>query len=169
MISAQLAILISNRVPVFIDGGIHRGTDAFKALALGAKAVGIGRPYLWGLGQAGVDRVIEILQGELKLAMGNCGTQTVSDINREYVATPSWKIYRDLIVFGPCRAMRGSAATRRIEASFSHSGSESSLAKVFRATFPCFLGDSEHSADANPQLARNLFPAETLCAQRGNP
>jgi 4-hydroxymandelate oxidase len=76
---------VGNRIPVFIDGGIRRGTDAFKALALGAKAIGIGRPYLRGLGafsQAGIDRVIEILQGELKLAMGNCGTQTVSDINR---------------------------------------------------------------------------------------
>jgi isopentenyl diphosphate isomerase/L-lactate dehydrogenase-like FMN-dependent dehydrogenase len=86
---------VGNRIPVFIDGGIRRGTDAFKALALGAKAIGIGRPYLWGLGafgQAGVDRVIEIPQGELKLAMGNCGTQTVSDINRAYVATPNWKI-----------------------------------------------------------------------------
>jgi isopentenyl diphosphate isomerase/L-lactate dehydrogenase-like FMN-dependent dehydrogenase len=86
---------VGNRIPVFVDGGIRRGTDAFKALALGARAVGIGRPYLWGLGafgQAGVDRVIEILQGELKLAMGNCGTQTVADINRAYVATPNWKI-----------------------------------------------------------------------------
>jgi 4-hydroxymandelate oxidase len=86
---------VNGRIPVFVDGGIRRGTDAFKALALGAKAVGIGRPYLWGLGafgQAGVDRVIEILQGELKLAMGNCGTQTVADINRAYVATPNWKI-----------------------------------------------------------------------------
>jgi 4-hydroxymandelate oxidase len=86
---------VGNRVPVFVDGGIRRGTDAFKALALGAKAVGIGRPYLWGLGafgQAGVDRVIEILQGELKLAMGNCGTKTVADINRAYIATPDWKI-----------------------------------------------------------------------------
>jgi 4-hydroxymandelate oxidase len=86
---------VGERIPVFIDGGIRRGTDAFKALALGAKAVGIGRPYLWGLGafgQAGVDRVIEILQGELKLAMGNCGTQTVSDIKRAYVATPKRKI-----------------------------------------------------------------------------
>jgi 4-hydroxymandelate oxidase len=86
---------VGNRVPVFVDGGIRRGTDAFKALALGAKAVGIGRPYLWGLGafgQAGVDRVIEILQGELKLAMGNCGTRTVADINRDYVATPDWKL-----------------------------------------------------------------------------
>jgi 4-hydroxymandelate oxidase len=86
---------VNGRIPVFVDGGIRRGTDAFKALALGAKAVGIGRPYLWGLGafgQAGVDRVIEILQGELKLAMGNCGTQTVAEINRAYVATPNWKI-----------------------------------------------------------------------------
>jgi len=86
---------IGSRIPVFVDGGIRRGTDAFKALALGATAVGIGRPYIWGLGafgQAGVDRVLEILQGELKLAMGNCGTQKVSDINRAYVATPDWKI-----------------------------------------------------------------------------
>jgi 4-hydroxymandelate oxidase len=86
---------VGSRMPVFIDGGVRRGTDVFKALALGAKAVGIGRPFLWGLGafgQAGVDRVIEIMQGELKLVMGNCGTQTVADINRSYVATPDWKI-----------------------------------------------------------------------------
>ena len=47
-----------------------------------------------GLGsvwQAGVDRVVEILQGELKLVMGNCGTRTIADITREYVATPDWK------------------------------------------------------------------------------
>jgi 4-hydroxymandelate oxidase len=86
---------VRGRVPVFVDGGVRRGTDVFKALAFGATAVGIGRPYLWGLGafgQAGVDRVIEILQGELKLAMGNCGTQKVSDITRAYVATPDWRI-----------------------------------------------------------------------------
>jgi len=47
---------------------------------------------LGAFGQAGVDRMLEILQGELKLAMGNCGTQKVSDITREYVATPAWKI-----------------------------------------------------------------------------
>jgi isopentenyl diphosphate isomerase/L-lactate dehydrogenase-like FMN-dependent dehydrogenase len=49
---------------------------------------------LWGLGafgQPGVDRVIEILQGELKLVMGNCGTRTIADITREYVGTPDWK------------------------------------------------------------------------------
>jgi 4-hydroxymandelate oxidase len=85
---------VGNRIPVFVDGGFRRGTDVFKALSLGAKAVGIGRPFLWGLGafgQAGVDRVLEILQGELKLVMGNCGTQTVAEITRAYVATPDWK------------------------------------------------------------------------------
>lgn len=86
---------IGGRIPVFVDGGVRRGTDVFKALALGAKAVGIGRPMLWGLGafgQAGVERVLEILQGELKLAMGNCGTLSVASITRERVETPNWRI-----------------------------------------------------------------------------
>jgi isopentenyl diphosphate isomerase/L-lactate dehydrogenase-like FMN-dependent dehydrogenase len=86
---------VGSRIPVFVDGGVRRGTDVFKALALGAKAVGIGRPFLWGLGafgQAGVDRVLEILQGELKLVMGNCGTATAAEITRAYVATPDRKI-----------------------------------------------------------------------------
>src|SRR5438067_2291664 len=85
---------VGGRLPVFVDGGFRRGTDIFKGLALGAKAVGVGRPFLWGLGafgQAGVDRVLEILQGELQLAMGNCGTRTPADINRSYIATPEWK------------------------------------------------------------------------------
>lgn len=86
---------VGGRIPVFLDGGVRRGTDVFKALALGASGVGIGRPVLWGLGafgQAGVDRVLEILQGELKLAMGNCGTLKVTDITRAYVATPTWRV-----------------------------------------------------------------------------
>ncbi len=85
---------VGGHIPVFLDGGIRRGTDVFKALALGATAVGIGRPYIWGLGafgQAGVDRVIEILEGELRLAMANCGTQKLSDITRAYVATAGWR------------------------------------------------------------------------------
>ncbi len=80
---------VGNRIPVFLDGGVRRGTDVFKALALGATAVGVGRPFLWGLGafgQAGVDRVLEILQGELKLVMGNCGTGRVAEITRAHVA-----------------------------------------------------------------------------------
>jgi len=91
----EVVAAVDGRIPVFVDGGFRRGTDIFKALALGAKAVGIGRPYIWGLGafgQAGVDRVIEILQGELKLTMGNCGTQTVADISRAYVSSPDWKL-----------------------------------------------------------------------------
>src|SRR5438552_4894980 len=91
----EVAAEVGGRIPVFVDGGVRRGTDVFKALALGARGVGIGRPFLWGLGafgEAGVDRVLEILQGELKLVMGNCGTRTVADITRAYVATPNWKI-----------------------------------------------------------------------------
>jgi 4-hydroxymandelate oxidase len=92
----EVVAAVGNRVPVFVDGGVRRGTDAFKALALGAKAVGIGRPFLWGLGafgQPGVDRVLQILQGELKLAMGNCGTQNVASIDRSYVVTPpDWRV-----------------------------------------------------------------------------
>jgi isopentenyl diphosphate isomerase/L-lactate dehydrogenase-like FMN-dependent dehydrogenase len=91
----EVVAAVDGKIPVFVDGGFRRGTDVFKALALGAKAVGIGRPFLWGLGafgQAGVDRVIEIMQGELKLVMGNCGTRTVADITREYVESPDWKI-----------------------------------------------------------------------------
>jgi isopentenyl diphosphate isomerase/L-lactate dehydrogenase-like FMN-dependent dehydrogenase len=85
---------VKGRVPVFIDGGFRRGTDVFKALALGATAVGIGHPMLWGLGsfgEAGVAKVLEILQDELKMTMGNCGTATLADINKEYVVTPDWK------------------------------------------------------------------------------
>jgi isopentenyl diphosphate isomerase/L-lactate dehydrogenase-like FMN-dependent dehydrogenase len=86
---------VGKRIPVFVDGGVRRGTDVFKALALGAKAVGIGRPFLWGLGafgQAGVERVLEILQAELKLVMGNCGTPNIAAINHSYVATPDWHV-----------------------------------------------------------------------------
>jgi isopentenyl diphosphate isomerase/L-lactate dehydrogenase-like FMN-dependent dehydrogenase len=71
------------RIPVLLDGGVRRGTDVFKALALGATAVGIGRPYIWGLssfGQAGVDRVLQILNTELRLAMVGCGTVVLKDI-----------------------------------------------------------------------------------------
>ena len=90
----EVVTAVGGKIPVFVDGGIRRGTDAFKALALGANAAGIGRPFLWGLGafgQAGVERVLQILHGEFKLAMTSCGTRTVADITRSYVATPDWK------------------------------------------------------------------------------
>ena len=67
----------NGKIPVLVDGGFRRGTDIFKALALGATAVGIGRPYLWGLsafGQPGVVKVVEILRAELAADMGMAGT-----------------------------------------------------------------------------------------------
>jgi len=74
---------VGGRIPVLVDGGVRRGTDAFKALALGANAVCIGRPYIWGLasfGEQGVDRVLEMLNTELRLAMAGCGTRSLEEI-----------------------------------------------------------------------------------------
>jgi isopentenyl diphosphate isomerase/L-lactate dehydrogenase-like FMN-dependent dehydrogenase len=76
------------RVPVIVDSGFRRGTDIFKALALGATAVGIGRPYIWGLsafGQEGVEAVLDILQRELQLVMRQAGTTSINKITRAYV------------------------------------------------------------------------------------
>lgn len=74
---------VGGRIPVLVDGGVRRGTDVFKALALGANAVCIGRPYIWGLasfGEQGVDRVLEMLNTELRLAMVGCGTRSLKEI-----------------------------------------------------------------------------------------
>lgn len=76
---------VGGQIPVFVDGGFRRGTDVFKALAVGARAVGIGRPYIWGLsafGQAGVERVLAILRSELALTMRQCGIASVARITR---------------------------------------------------------------------------------------
>ena len=76
------------KIPVLIDGGFRRGSDVLKALALGATAVGIARPYLWGLttfGQRGVARVIELLRTELALDMGMSGVANISEIDRKLV------------------------------------------------------------------------------------
>ena len=80
------------KIPVLVDGGFRRGTDVFKALALGAAAVGVGRPYLWGLaafGQRGVVHVMDILRAELAADMGMAGTGKVSEINRSFVRVRS--------------------------------------------------------------------------------
>jgi isopentenyl diphosphate isomerase/L-lactate dehydrogenase-like FMN-dependent dehydrogenase len=75
---------VNGRVPVMIDGGFRRGSDVFKALALGASAVFVGRPYLWGaaaFGQPGVERVIDILRRELNLMMGQCGVRSMKEMS----------------------------------------------------------------------------------------
>jgi isopentenyl diphosphate isomerase/L-lactate dehydrogenase-like FMN-dependent dehydrogenase len=82
----------AGRVPVFIDGGIRRGSDVFKALALGARAVYIGRPYIWGLaafGQPGVERVVDLLRLELELVMKQCGVQSTAQVRSSHIGRRS--------------------------------------------------------------------------------
>jgi len=84
----EVIAAVKGRIPVMLDGGVRRGTDIFKALALGAKAVFVGRPYVWAsaaFGQPGVEHVIEMLRGELDLTMRQCGTRSVAEIGREFV------------------------------------------------------------------------------------
>ncbi len=78
----------AGKIPVLVDGGIRRGTDIFKALALGATAVGIGRPEAWGLaafGQTGVEAVLEMLRRELRTIMRQAGTTSVNKITRNHI------------------------------------------------------------------------------------
>jgi 4-hydroxymandelate oxidase len=84
----EIVEAVGGRIPVLLDGGVRRGTDVLKALALGAKAVLVGRPPLWGLGafgQAGVTRVLEMLQQELALAMGLSGTPNLAAVKPSLV------------------------------------------------------------------------------------
>jgi 4-hydroxymandelate oxidase len=79
---------VAGKVEVYVDGGIRRGTDVLKALAMGARAVFVGRPYLWGLasdGEAGVRRVFELLREELSLAIALAGCARVGDVGRGLV------------------------------------------------------------------------------------
>jgi len=79
---------VGGKVPVFVDGGVRRGTDVLKALGLGAAAVGIGRPYVWGLasfGEPGVDRVLEIMDSEFITIMRQVGALNVAQITRQHV------------------------------------------------------------------------------------
>jgi 4-hydroxymandelate oxidase len=84
----EILAAVNGKIPVIVDGGFRRGTDVVKALAMGAKAVGIGRPYLWGLGafgEEGVARVLEIMRTETKVAMQQCGVRAVSELNPNFV------------------------------------------------------------------------------------
>ncbi|KAJ0745000.1 putative (S)-2-hydroxy-acid oxidase [Helianthus annuus] len=86
----EVVLAVQGRIPVLFDGGIRRGTDVFKALALGAQAVMVGRPIVFGLaakGEYGVKRVIEMLKDELELTMALSGCPTLNDITRSHVRT----------------------------------------------------------------------------------
>ena len=81
----RVADAVAGRIPILVDGGIRRGTDVLKALALGASAVAIGRPYLYGLaveGSAGVGRIVQILRTELEMAMALTGRTSLGAIDR---------------------------------------------------------------------------------------
>ena len=76
--------VVRGRIPVLVDGGFRRGTDVFKALALGARAICIGRPYMWGVaafGQTGVEAVLAILRREFNLVMAECGKKSIAEID----------------------------------------------------------------------------------------
>lgn len=79
-------------VQVYVDGGFRRGTDVLKALALGARAVGVGRPALYGLatyGQQGVERMLELMREEIVVAMRLLGCPTLAHVRRDMVTAPA--------------------------------------------------------------------------------
>ncbi|KAM9392017.1 2-Hydroxyacid oxidase 1 [Pholidichthys leucotaenia] len=84
----EVVKVVQGRCDVYMDGGVRRGTDVLKALALGAKAVFIGRPVLWGLacqGEQGVIELLELLKEELRLAMALSGCRSISEVNKSLV------------------------------------------------------------------------------------
>ncbi|MDQ8158529.1 MAG: alpha-hydroxy acid oxidase [Gemmatimonadota bacterium] len=87
----EVVLGAAGRIPVICDGGFRRGTDVFKAMALGATAIGIGRPYIWGLGafgQEGVEAVLGILRREFEVAMKQSGTTSLAAITNRHI-TPA--------------------------------------------------------------------------------
>ena len=96
---AEVVDAVGGKVPVLMDGGVRRGGDVIKAVALGARAILIGRPYLWGLGafgQEGVQRVIELLHGELRTALALSGAGSLSALNRSFIR-PAWKAHKPVV------------------------------------------------------------------------
>jgi 4-hydroxymandelate oxidase len=83
---------VEGRAPVLVDGGIRRGVDVATAIALGASAVLVGRPVLWGLaggGREGVEAVLGMLREELELTLALCGCRRPAELNREHVRRAS--------------------------------------------------------------------------------
>jgi 4-hydroxymandelate oxidase len=86
---SEVVDAVDGRLEVYVDGGIRRGSDVVKALALGARAVLVGRPPLWGLacaGEAGARRVLELLHDEIELALALCGCTSPAAVSREHVS-----------------------------------------------------------------------------------
>ncbi len=93
----EIVAAVNGRVPIIVDSGFRRGTDIYKALAMGADAIGIGRPYIWGLGafgQAGVERVLDLLNRELLITMQGSGTPTIDSIGPDFVLDAGHRVPR---------------------------------------------------------------------------
>jgi 4-hydroxymandelate oxidase len=89
---AEVVDAVGNRAEVYVDGGIRRGVDVVRALALGARGVMVGRPVIWGLATGGSEGVRSVLRGfqrELALAMALCGARTVDEVTTDLVALPA--------------------------------------------------------------------------------
>ncbi|WP_405883507.1 alpha-hydroxy-acid oxidizing protein [Streptomyces sp. NBC_01136] len=89
----EIVAAVAGRIPIVLDGGVRRGTDAVKALALGASAVGIGRPVMWALaegGEKGVRRLLELLRDELDDTLALCGASGLADLTPDLVRVPTW-------------------------------------------------------------------------------
>ncbi|MEV0634061.1 alpha-hydroxy acid oxidase [Streptomyces sp. NPDC050619] len=89
----EIVAAVAGRIPVVLDGGVRRGTDAVKAMALGAAAVGIGRPVMWALaegGEKGVRRLLELLRDELDDTLALCGASALADLTPDLVRVPAW-------------------------------------------------------------------------------
>jgi 4-hydroxymandelate oxidase len=89
---ADVVDAVGPEAEVYVDGGVRRGVDVVRALALGARGVMIGRPVIWGLatgGSAGVCQVLRGFQRELALAMALCGARTVDEITQDLIAAPA--------------------------------------------------------------------------------
>ena len=100
---------VAARMPVLLDGGVRRGADIVKALALGASACLIGRPHLWGLavaGEAGVAHVLEIYRREMDRVMGLCGISRIADIGRDLVFSRDRKEHPRMIEDPPLLTIR---------------------------------------------------------------
>jgi len=84
----EIIAAVNGRMPVIVDSGFRRGTDVVKALAMGAQAVGIGRPYLWGLGafgEEGVEKVLDLVHRETRAAMQQCGVRSIKELDPSFV------------------------------------------------------------------------------------
>ena len=84
----EVVTAVGGKIPILVDSGFRRGTDIFKALAMGANAVCVGRPYIWGLaafGQSGAEKVLQMLRGELAMVMGQMGAPSLSDIGPQHI------------------------------------------------------------------------------------